>query len=77
MTDLKPGDRVRVRPEHVERYVERWAKLFRKGRAGTVEHVHGDHVFVTWDTLRKPRRPHDWRFTTQARWLEKIEEAET
>ena len=78
MTDepqFKEGDRVRVRADRTDSFIQPWRDRFVKGRQGTVKgltayrSVAGARVRVFWDH-RKGSDPADWLLTMDPADLE-------
>jgi hypothetical protein len=52
MSEFKIGDRVRVKPERCDGYVQPWRNRFKAGRMGTIMQIPSQTVYryaVQWD----------------------------
>lgn len=68
MSDYKIGDRVKVRPEVVENFLQPWRSRFASGREGTVIQGPSPNIrgyLVQWDAARY-RRASDWQLALPA-----------
>lgn len=63
VTVLKNGDRVKVKPDRADGFLQPWRDRFTKGREGTVIDAtdFGCRVLVEWDAKGRARYPSDFR----------------
>ena len=78
--DFKEGDRVRVRANCTDRFLQPWRDRFASGRQGTVKGTvpayrdrSGYRVRVYWDH-RRAKEPVDWLLDMDPRELELVQE---
>ena len=78
MSEFKVGDRVKVKAEEADYYLQPWRDRFNRGVEGTVTGVRpdrhrGTEVFVQFHPKRKPKREADWKLAVTARDLQHAE----
>ena len=73
MTNFKIGDRVRVKPEYCDRFIQPWRDRFTKGRVGTVTQYPSANVrgyLVVWDHPPRAKYPSEWQIVMHESDLE-------
>ena len=66
MSEFKAGDRVRIKPERADGFIQPYRNWVRNGRAASV---------LLIDSKRKPKYAHDFQMWVDAREIEHIPEA--
>lgn len=72
MSEFNIGDRVRIKAQMADRYIQPWRDRFKKGRAGTVVKLESANVrglMVEFDH-KNAKRVSDWRIVIHRSDLE-------
>ena len=67
---FKVGDRVKIKADRVDGYLQPWRNRFKSGRQGTVSAIYGGgRLWVNWDNAKNAL----WGLTHHESDLEKVQ----
>lgn len=73
--DFKIGDRVKVKQDEAQNFIQPWRSRFEKGRCGTIISLRSSAirgVKVKWDH-GKVKWPHEWMMVHNEAELERVD----